>query len=91
MKIGSVRPVLCVRSGGSQFQKSSAASTCEAKIGDGIRARLRASRTMSITGELQHQACDKTICYPPTSVPVKWELQVQPLDLKGSAKAIQHK
>jgi DsbC/DsbD-like thiol-disulfide interchange protein len=61
------------------------------KIGDGIRGVLSTSKTISLTGELQYQACDKTICYPPTSVPLKWELQVQPLDLKRSPKAIQHK
>ena len=61
------------------------------KTGDGIRALLSASKTISITGQLQYQACDRTICYPPTAVPVKWELQVRPLDLKRSPKAIQHK
>ena len=61
------------------------------KIGNGIRAVLSATKTISITGELRYQACDMTICYPPTSVPLKWELQVKPLDLKRSPKAIQHK
>jgi hypothetical protein len=28
-------------------------------------------RTFTITGKLEHQACDKTTCYVPTSVPVK--------------------
>jgi len=60
------------------------------KVGDGLRALLSASKTVSIEGELRYQACDKTIGYPPTSVPVKWELQIQPLDLKRSPKAIQH-
>jgi hypothetical protein len=48
-------------------------------------------KTVSIEGELRYQACDKTVCYPPTSVPVKWELKILPLDLKRSPKAIQHK
>ncbi len=61
------------------------------KVGDGLRALLSASKTVSIGGELRYQACDKTICYPPASVPVKWELQIRPLDLKRSPKAIQHK
>ena len=61
------------------------------KMTDGVRAMLSASKTISITGELLYQACDTTICYPPTSVPVKWELQVQPLDLKRSPKALQHR
>src|SRR5215467_1011446 len=61
------------------------------KAGDGIRAVFSAGRTVSIAGELQYQACDKTICYTPTSVPVKWELKVQPLDLHRSPEDIRHK
>ncbi len=34
---------------------------------------------------------DKSVCYPPTSVPVTWSLQVLPLDLKRSPDAIRHK
>jgi len=49
------------------------------------------TRQLSIQGDLKYQACDKTICYPPTSVPVKWELKVLPIDLKRSPDAIQHK
>ena len=74
-----------------KFRITQDVTVSASKTGDGIRALLSASKTVSITGELQYQACDKTICYPPTSVPVKWELQVQPLDLKRSPKAIQHK
>jgi hypothetical protein len=48
-------------------------------------------KTIALTGELQYQACDKTTCYLPTSVPVKWELQVLPLDRQRSPEAIQHK
>ena len=35
------------------------------KAADGIRAVFSAGKTVSITGELQYQACDKTICYTP--------------------------
>jgi hypothetical protein len=38
-----------------------------------------------------YQACAKTVCYLPTSVPLSWELEVLPLDLKRSPEAIQHK
>jgi AhpC/TSA family/Disulphide bond corrector protein DsbC len=61
------------------------------KTRDAVRSLVSAQRTISITGELKYQACDKTVCYPPTSVPVRWELQVLPLDLKRSPEAIQHK
>ena len=50
-----------------------------------------AGKTVSVPGELKYQACDKTVCYPPTSVPVSWQLQVLPLDLQRSPENIQHK
>jgi AhpC/TSA family protein/cytochrome c biogenesis DsbD-like protein len=59
--------------------------------GDGIRAVFSVGKTLSIAGELQYQACDATICYPPMSVPVKWELKVQPFDLHRSPGDIRHK
>jgi len=52
---------------------------------------LGAGKTIAVTGELKYQACDKTTCYLPTSVPVKWDLQVLPLDRQRSPEAIQHK
>jgi hypothetical protein len=61
------------------------------KTGDVVRALTSAEKTISITGELKYQACDRAICYPPASVPLKWQLQILPLDLKRSPKAIQHR
>jgi hypothetical protein len=60
------------------------------KTGDVVRSLVSAQKTISITGELKYQACDETICYPPTSVPLKWQLQILPLDLKRSPNAIRH-
>ena len=60
------------------------------KTGDVVRSLVSAQKTIFITGELKYQACDKTICYPPASVPLKWQLQVVPLDLERSPKAIRH-
>jgi hypothetical protein len=48
-------------------------------------------KTFTITGKLEYQACDKTICYLPTSVPVKWQLQVFPLDRTRAPVEIRHK
>lgn len=48
-------------------------------------------KAVTITGELKYQACDKTICYQPASVPVRWQLQVLPLDRQRAPAAIQHK
>jgi len=61
------------------------------KAGDGFRAVFSSDKKISITGELLYQACDETTCYRPTSVPVKWELTVQPLDLHRSPESIRHK
>jgi hypothetical protein len=43
---------------------------------DIARSLVSAGKTISISGELRYQACDKTVCYPPTSVPVMWTLKV---------------
>jgi hypothetical protein len=61
------------------------------RTSDALRSVLSKERTISITGDLKYQACDQRICYPPTSVAVRWQLQILPLDLKRSPKAIQHK
>ncbi len=61
------------------------------KASDAVRSLFSKERTIVITGDLKYQACDRTVCFPPTSVPVKWQLQILPFDLKRSPKAIQHK
>ncbi len=58
---------------------------------DLVRSLVSSGKTISISGELKYQACDKTVCYPPTSVAVMWSLKVFPLDLKRSPDDIRHK
>lgn len=58
---------------------------------DGLRAVFSSEKNISISGELKYQACDNKVCFPPTSVPVMWRLQVAPLDLERSPEAIRHK
>ena len=48
-------------------------------------------KTLRVAGELRYQACDQTLCYQPTSVPISWQLQVLPLDTQRSPEAIRHK
>jgi len=48
-------------------------------------------KIFTITGKLEYQACDKTICYLPASVPVKWQLQVFPLDRTRAPVDMRHK
>jgi hypothetical protein len=48
-------------------------------------------KNFTIAGRLEYQACDKSICYLPASVPVKWELHVFPLDRTRAPVEIRHK
>jgi Disulphide bond corrector protein DsbC/AhpC/TSA family len=48
-------------------------------------------KTFTIRGKLEYQACDKTICYLPASVPVEWQVQVLPLDRQRAPDSIRHK
>jgi hypothetical protein len=48
-------------------------------------------KTFTITGKLAYQACDSKICFLPTSVPVRWQLQVLPLDRQRAPDDIRHK
>jgi DsbC/DsbD-like thiol-disulfide interchange protein len=73
------------------FRISQDVTVNPAKIADALRSVISADKKISISGDLAYQACDKTICYPPTSVPVTWQLQVVTLDLKRSPATIQHK
>lgn len=46
---------------------------------------------VTIAGKLEYQACDSKICYLPASVPVKWQLQILPLDRQRAPEEIRHK
>lgn len=48
-------------------------------------------KIITISGKLEYQACDKTTCYLPTSIPVKWELRVIPFDRTRAPMEIRHK
>ncbi len=48
-------------------------------------------KLFTISGKLEYQACDRTKCYLPTSVPVKWQLQVFPLDRIRAPENLRHK
>lgn len=48
-------------------------------------------KTFTISGRLEYQACDQTICYLPTSVPLRWQIQVFPLDRTRAPVEIRHK
>jgi hypothetical protein len=74
-----------------RFRVTQDLTVTPSKTSDAIRAVFSHKRTVAVKGELIYQACDKTVCFPPTSVPLSWELELLPLDLKRSPEAIQHK
>ncbi len=47
--------------------------------------------TITVTGRLSYQACDKKICYIPATIPVSWQIEVKPFDRQRSPEAIRHK
>ena len=53
----------------------------EVVLDGGLAAQkaLRGQESLTINGTLDYQACDDTICYNPTSVPLSWTLQLRPL------------
>jgi hypothetical protein len=48
-------------------------------------------KTFEISGKLDYQACNQTECFLPKSIPVKWQLQVLPLDRTRAPEDIRHK
>jgi len=58
---------------------------------DFMKSLDTSKKTVTIAGELRYQACDKTTCYLPTSIPVTWQIEVLPLDLQRSPESIQHR
>lgn len=46
---------------------------------------------LTLDGNLRYQACDSKICYPPTSVPVSWQITVLPLNTERAPEDIRHK
>jgi hypothetical protein len=68
--------------------------TADAKISanpEFIKSLGPNEKIVTISGQLSYQACDKAICYPPTSIPVSWQVEILPLDRQRSPEAIQHK
>jgi hypothetical protein len=40
---------------------------------------LAGEKTVTVSGQLQYQACDDKICYAPTDVPLTFTLELTPL------------
>ena len=48
-------------------------------------------KQIEISGTFNYQACDDHQCFNPVSEPVKWTVQLEPLDIVRAPEAIQHK
>ncbi|HLJ24688.1 MAG TPA: redoxin domain-containing protein [Candidatus Acidoferrales bacterium] len=48
-------------------------------------------KKVTVKGTLDYQACDSKICFLPASVPVEWQLQIEPLDRQRAPDNIRHK
>jgi peroxiredoxin len=46
---------------------------------------------LTLSGNLQYQACDTKICYPPTKILVSWQITVMPLITIRAREEIRHK
>ena len=47
--------------------------------------------TIVVAGTLEYQVCSDKVCYPPSSLPLRWTFAILPLDRERSPEAIQHK
>ena len=44
-----------------------------------MRARATRGEVLTISGELEYQACDDKVCYRPETIPVEWKVTLSPL------------
>jgi hypothetical protein len=44
-----------------------------------VQKMLANEKTLTITGRVNYQACDDTVCYSPSSVPLKWTVPLRQL------------
>jgi hypothetical protein len=47
-----------------------------------VQKMLASQTSVTITGQLDYQACDDTVCYTPQRVPVSWTVPLRGLDRK---------
>lgn len=43
------------------------------------RARATRGEVLTISGALEYQACDDTVCYRPETIPVEWKVTLSPI------------
>lgn len=48
--------------------------------GDQVRPALDASGRLALEGSFRYQACDDKLCYPPATIPLRWELDFESHD-----------
>lgn len=83
----AIREQVPVFEGGFRITQDVTVTTAD----DFVRSLGSQGKTLTLGGALRYQACDKTVCYPPASLPVKWQLKILPLDRQRSPEGIQHR
>jgi hypothetical protein len=46
----------------------------------GTDSSVAPTAAVEIAGELDYQACDDKVCFPPRTVPLRWRVEVAPLE-----------
>jgi hypothetical protein len=45
-----------------------------------VRQRATNKETLAISGHLEYQACDDTVCFPPETLALKWTISLTPIE-----------
>ena len=53
------------------------------------QAALRGKDSVTLTGTLDHQACDDKVCFNPASVPLSWTIPLRPLITERPPRPLQ--
>ncbi len=56
-----------------------------------VRPVLNDKQQLIVEGTFRYQACDDKMCFPPTSVPLKWVFQVERHDPQRAPAELQHR
>jgi hypothetical protein len=56
-----------------------------------LAAAAGAAKEMTLEGTFRYQACDDRVCYPPVSIPLKWNLRVGELDMQRVPEALRRR
>ncbi len=59
-------------------------------LGDEVRPFVNPRGEVAVEGTFRYQACDDKVCYPPTTVPLRWVFQLQEHDRTRPPNSLRH-